>query len=71
MAAQKKWYDHMIACFGPERCMFESNFPVEKASIGYRVLWNALKKIAEPYSDTEKDAMFAGTARRIYRLKPT
>lgn len=71
VAAQKKWYDHMIACFGPERCMFESNFPVEKASIGYRVLWNALKKIAEPYSDTEKDAMFAGTARRIYRLKPT
>ena len=67
-AAQADWYHHMIDVFGPERCMFESNFPVEKASIGYRVLWNGFKKIAARYSDAEQDAMFAGTARRIYRL---
>ena len=60
----------MIECFGPDRCMFESNFPVEKASIGYRVLWNGLKKIAAGCSETEKDAMFSGTARRVYRLAP-
>lgn len=70
VTAQADWYHHMIECFGPDRCMFESNFPVEKVSIGYRVLWNGLKKIAVNYSEAEKDAMFAGTARRVYRLAP-
>ena len=62
------WYEHMIECFGAERCMFESNFPVDKVSIGYRVLWNGLKKIAADYSEDQKEALFAGTARRVYRL---
>jgi len=68
VAAQERYYHHTIECFGPERCMFESNFPVDKLSLSYPVLWNGLKKIAARYSDTEQDAMFAGTARRIYRL---
>lgn len=66
--AQAAWYHHMIACFGAERCMFESNFPVDRWSIGYGVLWNGLKKIAADYSENEKAAMFAGTARRVYNL---
>ena len=63
-----RWYHHTIDCFGPERCMFESNFPVDRVSIGYSVLWNGLKKIAADYDEAAKAAMFSGTARRIYRL---
>jgi predicted TIM-barrel fold metal-dependent hydrolase len=62
------WYHHMIACFGPERCMFESNFPVDRASISYGVLWNGLKKIAAEYPPQDQFQMFAGTARDVYRL---
>jgi L-fuconolactonase len=50
--------------------MFESNFPVDRLSIGYRVLWNGLKKIASGFSETEKDLMFSGVARKVYRLSP-
>ncbi len=66
--AQSRYYLHMIACFGPDRCMFESNFPVDRLSISYPVLWNGLKKIASGFTRSEKDAMFAGTAKRVYRL---
>ena len=48
VAAQGRYYRHTIECFGPDRCMFESNFPVDRMSISYRVLWNGLKKIAAP-----------------------
>jgi predicted TIM-barrel fold metal-dependent hydrolase len=67
-AAQSRYYLHMIECFTPERCMFESNFPVDKLSLSYPVLWNGLKKIVQDFSEDEKDAMFRGTATRIYRL---
>ncbi|HJN49219.1 MAG: amidohydrolase family protein [Pseudomonadales bacterium] len=66
--AQRRYYLHMIACFGPERCMFESNFPVDKLSISYQVLWNGMKKIVSDFSDSEKHAMFYGTAAQVYRL---
>jgi predicted TIM-barrel fold metal-dependent hydrolase len=66
--AQRSYYLHTIDCFGPERCMFESNFPVDKHSLSYAVLWNALKKIAAGFSESEKHAMFYGTAARVYRL---
>ena len=66
--AQRPYYEHTIACFGPERCMFESNFPVDRMSLSYAVLWNALKKIAAGYSEAEQDAMFYGTAARVYRI---
>ena len=68
VAAQSRWYDHAIHCFGPERCMFESNFPVDRQSLSYRTLWNGLKKIAAKFSETEQDLMFSGVARNIYRL---
>jgi L-fuconolactonase len=66
--AQQRWYHHTIECFGPDRCMFESNFPVDKASIDYDTLWNAVKTMAARYSEAEQNAMFSGTARRVYRL---
>ncbi len=68
VAAQLPYYLHAIDCFGPERCMFESNFPVDKYSISYHALYNALKKIASRFSDDEQDAMFYRTAARIYSL---
>ncbi len=66
------YYRYAIEAFGPERCMFESNFPVDKESISYRTLWNLMKRIARKMglSDAEKTAMFSGTAARAYRLPP-
>ena len=66
-AATRRYYLHMIDCFGPERCMFESNFPVDKASSSYRVLWNSFKRIASGFSASEKAALFHDTAVRVYR----
>ncbi|MBL8350354.1 MAG: amidohydrolase family protein [Burkholderiaceae bacterium] len=66
--AWRPWTDACIESFGPDRCMFESNFPVDKISAGYAVLWNAFKRLAAGASADEKAALFAGTARRVYRL---
>jgi L-fuconolactonase len=68
VARQEPFYLHTIECFGPDRCMFESNFPIDRFSLSYRVLWNGFKKIAAPFSDAERDAMFYGTAVRVYGL---
>jgi predicted TIM-barrel fold metal-dependent hydrolase len=65
------WGDTLRWCidaFGPDRCMFESNFPVDADSVSYVVLWNAFKKVSSGYSATERASLFAGTARRVYRL---
>jgi predicted TIM-barrel fold metal-dependent hydrolase len=65
------WRPYVEACieaFGPARCMMESNFPVDKQSCGYDVLWNALKRITANYSPTEKLQLYRDTAARIYRL---
>lgn len=67
-AATERYYRHVIDCFGPDRAMFESNFPVDRASVGYGVLWNSFKRLAAPYDVTEKAALFHDTAARIYRL---
>ncbi|MXW53472.1 MAG: amidohydrolase family protein [Gammaproteobacteria bacterium] len=66
--AQRRYYLHTIECFGPHRCMFESNFPVDRLSISYHVLWNGLKKIVNDFTEEEKDQMFYGTAARVYRI---
>ena len=68
VAAQRRYYLHTIECFGPDRCMFESNFPVDRLSISYHVMWNGMKKIVADFSEDEKDAMFYGTAARVYRI---
>ena len=57
-----------IEQFGAERCMFESNFPVDKASCGYTELWNAFTRIASDASPSEKAALFHDSAARFYRL---
>jgi predicted TIM-barrel fold metal-dependent hydrolase len=64
------WYQYAIEAFGPERCMFESNFPVDKECVSYRSLWNLFKRIAAKLglSETEKSAIFCGTAARAYNL---
>src|SRR5215468_8859433 len=68
-AAWRPYIETCIADFGPERAMFESNFPVDKGSCSYRVLWNAFKRIAAGCSATEKAALFASTATKFYRLE--
>ena len=67
-AAWRPYIETCIAAFGPERAMFESNFPVDKGSGGYAALWNAFKRIAAGYSAAEKAALFSGTASKFYRL---
>jgi L-fuconolactonase len=67
--ATREWYLHAIDCFGPARCMFESNFPVDKVSTSYRVLWNSFKRIAASFSRDDKAALFHDTAVRVYGLR--
>jgi predicted TIM-barrel fold metal-dependent hydrolase len=61
-------FAHCIDQFGPERCMFESNFPPDRESVDYPILWNAFKRIAAGYSADEKRALFYGAAAQAYRL---
>jgi L-fuconolactonase len=67
-AAWKPWVETCIQAFGADRCMFESNFPVDKVTTGYAVLWNAFKRLASGASAAEKTALFSGTASRVYRI---
>ena len=67
--ATGEYYLYMIECFGPTRCMFESNFPVDKQSCSYHVLWNAFKKISKDFSDADKAALHHDTAVRVYRVE--
>jgi len=68
VALHGRYYRHAIDAFGASRCMFESNFPVDKFSVSYTVLWNAFKKIASAYPAAERKALLAGTAKQVYRL---
>ncbi|MCF1592328.1 amidohydrolase family protein [Streptomyces muensis] len=58
----------VIDTFTPQRCMFESNYPVDRQAAGYTVLWNTFQKIAADYTEDEQAALFAGTAERAYRI---
>ena len=68
MTATRPYYELAIGTFGVERCMFESNFPVDAVSAGYTVLWNSFKRLASGYSKAEKASLFHDTAARVYRL---
>lgn len=68
VAAQRPYYLHAIEAFGVDRCMFESNFPVDKLSIAYPIYWNAAKKMVADFSEHEKQALFYGAAAKVYRL---
>ena len=65
------WGPYVKTCidlFGPDRCMVESNYPVEKMGIGMPALWNMFKRLTAGASAAEKKAIFSGTANRVYRL---
>jgi predicted TIM-barrel fold metal-dependent hydrolase len=66
--AWRPYVETAIELFGPGRCMFESNFPVDKRSCSYHVMWNAFKRIAGGFSTDEKALLFKDTAIRVYRL---
>ena len=68
MAATRRYYEHTIEAFGVDRCMFESNFPVDMVTCSYNVLWNSFKLLAAGYGADEKAKLFHDTATRIYRL---
>jgi predicted TIM-barrel fold metal-dependent hydrolase len=68
-AAMGPYVHTCIEHFGAGRCMFESNFPVDRASCSYTVLWNAYKRLGRGYGAAERGALFRDTARRVYRLE--
>jgi len=68
VTAQQDYYHHTLESFGAERCMFESNFPVDKWSLSYHVVWNGFKKLSANYSEAEKTRLFHDTAAQVYRL---
>jgi len=68
-AAWRPYIETCIEAFGPERSMFESNFPPDKGQCSYQVIFNAFKRIAAPYSEAEKTALFSKTATDFYRLR--
>ena len=62
------YFEVCIAAFGANRCMFESNFPPDAATAPYGTMWNAFKRVAAKASESERTALFSGTAKRVYRL---
>ena len=64
------YFEFCIEKFGPHRCMFESNFPVEKRANSYAAVWTAFKRIARRYPADERRALFHDTATRVYRIGP-
>ena len=68
-AAWRPYMETCIEAFGPERCMFESNFPPDKGQCSYQVIFNAFKRIAMAFSEAEKTALFSKTASNVYRLE--
>ena len=62
------YMDYCIEQFGPDRCMFESNFPPDKMSYSYNVMYNAFKRLSKGYSAGERASMFHDTAARVYRI---
>lgn len=67
--AWKPYVESCIELFGAHRCMFESNFPVDKAMYPYRTLWNAFKRLMANASRDERTALFSGTAAHFYRME--
>jgi predicted TIM-barrel fold metal-dependent hydrolase len=66
--AWRPYVETCIELFGADRCMFESNAPVDKGTCSYHVLWNAFKRLTAACSPSERSALFGGTAARVYRL---
>lgn len=71
VAERGAYFYHAIRAFGTERCMFESNFPVDSVSLSYATLWNAFKMIAGEFREVDRKALLAGTASRLYGIAKT
>jgi predicted TIM-barrel fold metal-dependent hydrolase len=67
-AVWRPYIETCIEAFGPDRAMFESNFPPDKGQCSYQVIFNAFKRIAASMSEAEKNALFSQTASNVYRL---
>ena len=65
---QRPYFEHTIHAFGVTRCMFESNFPVDKVNVSYHIMWNAFKRLTTGYSGAERASLFHDTAARVYQL---
>lgn len=66
--AWRPWFEVSLACFGPDRIMFESNFPVDKGMFSYTVLWNAFKRLSSGLTGDERACLFSRTATMVYGL---
>lgn len=66
--ATARYYLYCIDLFGADRCMFESNFPVDRDSCSYNVLWNCFKRMTADFGAADRAALFHDTAVRVYRL---
>ena len=64
----RQWIRECVETFGPERCMFGSNFHVERLFVTLPKLFRTYRRAVEDYTLAEQDAMFAGTAERVYRI---
>ena len=62
------YIEHCISAFSPQRCMFESNFPVDKVSYSYNVMYNAFKLLTKKFSNEERNAMLHDNAVKLYQL---
>ena len=69
LAENRPWYMYVIEQFGPDRCMFESNFPPDRLSCSYTTLWNQFKLLTKDFTPSERAALFHDTALRVYRLE--
>ena len=67
--ATRDWFRSAIDIFGPARCMFESNFPVDRLACSYTVLWNSFKRVTRDIAPGERDAVLRGTAARVYQIE--
>lgn len=65
---QRNYILHTIDLFGPKRCIFESNFPVDMWYVSYTLLWNVFKRVVEDFSAEDLTDLFSETANRVYRL---
>jgi len=68
MQATRRYYEFTIETFGVDRCMFESNFPVDSVTCSYNILWNSFKRLTADYSADEKAKLYHDNAARVYRL---
>jgi L-fuconolactonase len=68
MEAWRPWFEPVLESFGPQRCMFESNFPVDRSASGYGVVWNAFKRMTEGLCADDRNWLFKETAAKVYRL---